>query len=89
MCLYYAEQAEGSPMQQDVPEIIERCLLDQHREALFLENGGLVIQDDSGILVVLNASSAYHLLELLDDHRHVLQLSQEQSEQGQERSGHV
>ncbi len=83
------QQAEGNPMQQGVPEIIERRSLDRHREALFLDNGGLVIQDDSGILVVLNASSAYHLLELLDDHRHVLQLSQEQSDQAQERSGHV
>ena len=83
------QQAEGKPMQQDVPEIVDRRSLDQHREALFLDNGGLVIQDDSGILVVLNASSAYHLLGLLDDHRHVLQLSQEQSDQAQERSGQV
>jgi hypothetical protein len=43
---------------------------------LFLDNGGLVIQDDDGILVVLTASSAYHLLDLLDNHRKVLQLSQ-------------
>lgn len=83
------QQAEGKPMQQDVPEIVDRRSLDQHREALFLDNGGLVIQDDSGILVVLNASSAYHLLGLLDDHRHVLHLSQEQSDQAQERSGQM
>ena len=83
------QRAEGSPMQQDVPEIIERRSLDQHREALFLDNGGLVIQDDSGILVVMNASSAYHLLDLLNNHRKVLQLSQELSDQAQERSGKV
>ena len=78
-----------SGQEQDLPGIVEQCSLDQHREALFLDNGGVVIQDDSGILVVLNASSAYHLLELLDDHRKVLQLSQEQSDQAQERSGNV
>jgi hypothetical protein len=78
-----------SGQEQDLPGIVEQRSLDQHREALFLDNGGVVIQDDSGILVVLNASSAYHLLELLDDHRKVLQLSQEQSDQAQERSGNV
>jgi len=65
-----------TPMQQDLPGIVERHSLDQHREALFLDNGGLVIQDDDGILVVLPASSAYHLLDLLNNHRKVLQLSQ-------------
>jgi len=78
-----------SGQEQDFPGIVEQRSLDQHREALFLDNGGVVIQDDSGILVVLNASSAYHLLELLDNHRKVLQLSQEQSDQAQERSGNV
>ncbi len=78
-----------SGQEQDLPGIVEQRSLDQHREALFLDNGGVVIQDDSGILVVLNASSAYHLLELLDNHRKVLQLSQEQSDQAQERSGNV
>ncbi len=74
------QQAEGNPMQQDGPEIVERRNLGGNFEASLLATGGLVLTLESGSAAILKAEQVYNLLDFLDEHRLLLQ----QKSQGQE-----
>jgi len=66
----------------ELHETIERRLLAPYKVALLLDNGSLALMDShTGMQIALDATSAYSLLDLLNNHKDLLhRLSQQSGE---------